>query len=248
MGSILEIDRSIRDRLQTLIENAFEALSPATKNHSYWTNRKQDEALKAKRRATLAVLLTTSEADFEKTMSEELVPLRKRYDALLDVLSEAGCVILRRGTIEDYYWDNSKTTIGKPETASLEVENFSLQNPQAVRYRYSDVTRALEMAAPVKQIDENRLLREQLGALLGAALQIVTPEMPDDELNSRVATSSAYQEPIFHFTNRSSVKDGHPNREVGISIASQLFRRDGFPCSISEHENPTVMIARLLPS
>jgi hypothetical protein len=249
MGSIIEIDRSIRNKFQTLLDDVFQALYSTASEHRYWTDRTGNFELKSKRRATLAALLTTPKAVLQNILSGELLALRTRYDALLDVLASAGCIILRRGTIEDYYSNNTSTgSRGKPDAAALEVEQFESQDEQYFVDHFGDVVRAIKIAAPNKRVDENALLREQLGSLLGAALQIVKPDMSNDELNTRIAINSVYEAPIFLFKNFSSTKEGRLQRCVGVNIVSPLFERYGFPIEVSEHENLTLVIDRMLPS
>jgi hypothetical protein len=249
MDSVMDIDRSIRDKFQTLLDEAFDALSATAIKHRYWTGRSADEEPKAKRRATLAALLVTPETDLAGLLSGELAALRKRYDALLELLAVAGCIILRRGTIEDYYSTGaSRGTLGKPESAAVEVETFSSRDSQNIKQNFDDVVRAVEIAAPIKKIDENAFLREQLGSLLGAAFQIVTFSMPDDELNARIKSNSPYEALVFQFINRSSVVDGRPHRCLEVNIISPLFKRDKFPFEVSEHENLTIVVDRMLPS
>jgi AAA domain, putative AbiEii toxin, Type IV TA system len=251
MGSVAEIDRGIRDRFNALLDAAFDALSNVTLNHRHWTGRGKgpEEELKAKRRATLAALFLTSEEDLKQPLAGELLTLRKRYEALMDVLASAGCVILRRGAIEDYYFDEQPdSAIGKPEAAATEMEGLTARTASDVRKQFNDVIRAVDIAAPLKKIDENEILREQLGSLLGAALQIVRPGMSDDELNSRVLANFSLTKPVFRFANRSEQSNGTPLRRVHVSISSPLFVRPNFPFEISEHDNITVVVDQKLAS
>jgi hypothetical protein len=249
MGSVTDIDRSIRDKFQTLLDKAFDALSSTAVKHRYWTERAPDDELKAKRRSTLAALLSTPESNLTDLLSGELTALRKRYDALLDLLAAAGCVVLRRGTIEDYYsTQKSSGGLGKPESAAIEVETFSARDLRSVKSNYDDVVKAIEVAAPIKKIDENALLREQLGSLLGAAFQIVKFDMSDDELNARIKSNSAYEALVFEFKNRSSVSPDRLHRRIEVNILSPLFKHDDFPFEVSEHENLTIVVDRMLPS
>jgi hypothetical protein len=188
MGSVMEIDRSIRDKFNSLLDPLFQALSPIATKHRYWTSSRAqdpDEDLKAKRRAALAALLSSTTDELRPLVDGEALTLRTRYNALLEILDSAGCIILRRGTIEDYYFDSYPGSVGKPEAAAVEMEKILILAETAVRRQYEDVVRAVQIAAPLKKIDENMLLREQLGSLLGGALLIVKPGMLDDELNSR---------------------------------------------------------------
>ncbi len=250
MDSVIEIDRGIREKFNTLLDETFGTLSAVTFNHRYWRVRgsTSDDELKAKRRATLAALLTP-EQELRNVRNGEILALRKRYEALIDVLAAAGCVILRRGTIEDYYFDQpTTTTLGKPEAAAAEMENLPARSEADIRKGYSDVIRAIDIAAPLRKIDENELLREQLGSLLGAAFQVVRPGMPDDELNARAANNFSLTTPVFRFSNRSNQESGSPLRRIEVTINSPLFVRDNFPFEISEHENITLVVAHKLPS
>jgi hypothetical protein len=252
MGSVTEIDRGIRDKLNTLLDDAFTALSAAILKHQYWTARGDtpDEELKAKRRATLAALFMTSREELKTLLSGELLALRNRYEALMDILATAGCVILCRGTIENYYFGQYRVAnVGKPEAAAAEMEGLSTRAVAEICQRFHDVIRAIDLAAPLKRIDENELLREQLGSLLGAALQVVRPGMSDEELNARAIGIFSSTTSVFRFANRSiKSKDGAPLRRVEVSIKSPLFVRDNFPFQISEQDNITLTIAERLPS
>ena len=168
MGSVTDIDHDIRDNFNKLLNAAFNALSVTALDHRYWTARGKtpEDELKAKRRATLAALFLTSEEELRPILNGELFALRTRYETLLGVLATAGCIFLRRGTIEDYYLEQATTTtVGKPEAAASEMESLPTLSPAEIRARYSDVISAIDIAAPLKKIDENELLREQLGSL-----------------------------------------------------------------------------------
>jgi len=250
-ASITDIDRSIRNTLNTLLNKAFDTLSVGAQNHRYWQDRGKtpDEELKAKRRATVAALFLTPEEALKDLLSGELLALRKRHEVLLDILATAGCIILRRGTIEDYYFDNqSLTSLGKPEAAATEMETLSAHSATDIRERYEDIIRAIEISAPLRKIDENALLREQLASLLGAALQIVRPGMPDDELNARTAANFSSTTPIFRFTNRSTQTSDAPFRRVEVSMKSPLFVRDCFPFVVTEQDNLTLIVGQKLNS
>jgi hypothetical protein len=192
-------------------------------------------------------LLSTTEDQLRPLLNGELLTLRKRYDALLQVLDRVGCVILRRGTIEDYYGSQQLGSIGKPEAAAAEMEALSSLPIELIRERYDDVVRAIQIAAPLKPPDENALLRAQLGGLLGTAMLIVQPGMSDDELNSRAAMNVGTEAPVFRLSNLSS--GGNTRiRRIEVSITSPLFARDGFPFQIADTDNLTATIEQKLPS
>ncbi|WP_082540727.1 AAA family ATPase [Pseudolabrys sp. Root1462] len=251
LASLTEMDKHIRENFNAMLDRSFEAL-PAARTHRYWTYRHRDgseEELKAKRRATLAALLSAPESELASLLDDKLSALRRRYDALLSVLTSAGCVILRRGTVEDYYYRAAVGSLGKPEAAANEMEDVATVAAKDVCEKYDDIVRALEISAPFAKVDENELLREQLGSLLGSALQIVRPDMADDELNARAAANFSSSSPVFAFTNRST-SNGPSSlaRKVEVRITSPLFQRPGFPFEISDQENLTSIISQKLPN
>jgi hypothetical protein len=182
-------------------------------------------------------------------MGEKWLALRERYRALLDALDASGCIFLRRGTIEDYYISaTARSSSSKPEASAIEVDKLADMETEEVKTAYSDPVQALKIAAPQKDINENDLLREQLGSLLGAALQIATTGMPDEELNARAASNSASEQPIFQFANKTQASQSGVNlRRVAVSIRSPLFVRATFPFEIGEGENQALVIREKLP-
>jgi hypothetical protein len=250
-ADLSKIDREIRQTFNLLIDKSWAAIQSTASKHRYWISREQGEGaeLKAKRRAGLAALLSLDIADLAKLPGgTDWLNIRRRYDALLDVLDKVGCIILRKGTIEDYYSTIQSAVSGKPESAAIEVEHLeTLQEPEA-RIRYSDIVKALEVSAPIKRVNENDLLREQLGSLLGAAFQIVTPAISDVEFNSRTKANYGSDKPVFGVANRTKPdgKGGYA-RLIEVSITSPLFVRDGFPFVVGDKENLTDVIESKLP-
>ena len=99
---------------------------------------------------------------------------------------------------------------------------------------YADIVSAIEISAPIKKIDENLLLREQLGALLGSAVLLATPDMTDDELKARAVSNISNERPVFKLANRTSkLENGGYTRAVHVEITSPLFVRASFPFEIS---------------
>ncbi len=255
-ATLAEMDKLIRRQFISLIDTDWARIEPEACKHRYWTKAERgnpEEETKAKRRAALAALLApTVDAIEQSQLGPDWLNLRKRYDAQLEVLERAGCVVLRRGTLEDYFLSaeaiSALGSVGKPEGAAIEVEYFSTQSDQLLKDAYADIVAAIQISAPINKIDENDLLKEQLGALLGAALLFVTPKMSNDELNARAAANFGSDKPVFKFANRTKeVDNGNCIRRINVEITSPLFHREAFPFEIDESQNPTVEIERRLP-
>jgi hypothetical protein len=131
----------------------------------------------------------------------------------------------------------------KPEAAAAEAAAWEVMGKSTLVERYSDIIRAMHFAAPIQRIDENALLREKLGAALGALFQSMQPQMPDVELNSRAEATLGADATIFRLENKSSDE----RKRVRVSIASNLFPRDSFPFEIDETENLTAVVGSKLP-
>jgi hypothetical protein len=233
------------------VSDNWQSIQEQAEIHHYWTDRSDGATEEArKRRAALAVLLVANEDEIQIfKQAERWLSLRQRYQALLDALDQAGCIILRRGTIEDYYMSEAARRVStKTEAVAIEVNYLSEMNLIDVRSRYADAVQALEIAAPIKEINENDLLREQLGSLVGAALQIVAVGMPDDELNARAASNSSSEQPVFKFENK-TLADGRGgnSKRISVGVLSPLFARPTFPFEIGEGDNPTSVIGEKLP-
>ena len=242
LDNILKVDSDIRDRFESLADKIFELLSENILSHRYYVREAEPEkALLGKKRATLAALLTSPESRL--LSHDDIFALRKRFDTLLEILAYSGCIILRRGTIEDYYISDVPMEINKSEAAAIETELISEMNNSDILIQYDDLVKAIKIAAPIKVIDENALLREQLGSLLGAAMQIVEYEMEDTELNARTNINFSSTSMLFTFSNVSTINE----KKIKVGITSKLFKRDTFPFLITERENPNVIIEQVLP-
>lgn len=241
------LDRDLRNELRKLIASDWGSIQANAETHRYWTRKRNDVAIEvARTRAALAVLLSAPEnAIREFLKGQEWLALRQRYQAMLEALDGAGCVILRRGTIEDYFFSAEvEHSAYKPEAAAIEVDGFLNKTPRVIAISFDDPVRALKVAAPIVDVNENDLLREQLGSLLGAALQIVEAGMPDDELNARAASNSSSDQPVFHFSNKTVVGGA---KRIEVSMGSPIFSRSTFPFEVTESDNQAFAIRARLP-
>jgi hypothetical protein len=92
-------------------------------------------------------------------------------------------------------------------------------------------------------MDENRALREIIGAALGALLPNLTHRTTDDELNAVLQNRNIVDERLIRVSNASTVGQ----LAIRVEIASPLFRRAGFPAEFSQGENFSQRLLTLLP-
>ncbi len=240
-ATLTDLDSDLRNALATFMANHQAAVDTAAKTYPDWSS-KESTAL-AKRRVTLARVLTDPTSFDDAAASAEATSLRTRYDTLLDALAELGCFFLRRGAIENYY-KITATDRGKPDFAAEEAAQFEETDTKYLRQNYKTIFSALSHIASNQTVDENKLLRPKLGAVLSSVFLGMNHESSDDQLNIIAKTTIGADADIFLLSNRSEKNE----LRVKVNISSPLFQRDTFPFEVGQSENTNVVVPYVLPS
>ena len=237
-NTLVELDYAIRSKFSGIVQSHWNAIQTRVSSHPYWVQfGKGERTDQVRRRVTLAFLMSNGGEELDALIgSSDFVAIKKRFAVLFEALEDAGCFILQKGTVEDYYRSTNKN-ISKIEAAALEAESFEDASFCKLKTNYSDIVRAIKAAAPIQPVDENLFLRERLGGVLGAIFQFMETGTPSSELNSRARSSHA-EVSIFNLENCSSLDE----LKVRVSINSPLFQRDTFPFEVSINENLTKVI------
>lgn len=236
--SLADLDRDLRDNLTRFMNNYQAAIDAAAKTYPDWSSK--DASNLAKRRVTLARVLTNP-ASFGESASAEAKRLCNQYKALLDALSKLGCFFLRRGAIENYYMI-SATDRGKPDLAADEAAGFESRGVQSLKQDYADIVAALVHIAPSQCVDEDKLLRPKLGAILAAAFLSTDSINSDEQLNMIARDTIGTYSDIFRLSN--CVNGG---TRIKVEIASVLFQRDSFPFELDRSDNLNIIVPNKLP-
>ncbi len=245
---LLSMDKPLRTELAQAVADRWVELEPLAATHRYIRGSEGNLPTdKAKRRAALAVVLSTDEATLRnRPHGQEWVRLRSRFDALLSVLETAGCFVLHRGTIEDCYVGTAAPGVtGKPEAAADEAATFAEAVTADLQRHYADVLRAIECAAPASPVDENAFLRGHLAGLLGTVFQMLKVNTSLEDITA--AAISAYPDAarIFSLKNVSAECGGTP--ALRVQINSPLFARATFPAVVRGDQNLHSEVEILLP-
>lgn len=244
-ASATAFDRSLRSDFAKAVSVHWEAIEPIVTQERYWfdcTPEKRDDAVK--RRGALSALLGGQLERLTKSApSAGFQELFDRFCALLAILGEAGAFFLRRGTIEAYFQEPT-AGLSKPDAAALEAASFSSINAGILRERYHEAIAAMTYAGQITVVDENTMLRERLGAILGAAFQTLSESTTNEALNARARVILGEDATIFELENASTPE----NLRLRVNLTSTLFVRSTFPFEISATENPTAVVAARLPS
>ena len=234
---LADLDHDLRNALAKFMADHQTAVDAAAETYPDWSSN--DSSALAKRRVTLARVLTNPKSFGDAAVDAE--SLRIRYDALLNALDELGCFFFRRGAIENYY-RTPPSGRSKPEFAAEEATEFEMRSIDDLNSVYGNMIAALAHIAPNQRVDEDRLLRPKLGAVLAAAFLGMDRGSSDEQLNSFARTTIGADADVFNLSNCSS--DG---LRIKVEIASPLFKRDTFPFEISREDNPNVIVPNILP-
>lgn len=158
-----------------------------------------------------------------------------RLASLLEVLAAGGMFVLLAGTIEACFGTRQSVADARNDklaAARAEIEDWASEPDEALAERYADVLRALRAAAKVPPVDENALLRELIGAALGAIFPNLTEATKDDEIEQILQANQPAAADMLDIKNKSSPG----TRAVAVTIKSPLFPRKDFPPILTEEE------------
>lgn len=238
--NLADLDRDLRAKITTFIADFKEEVDLAAEDYLDWSSK--DSGANTKRRVTFARILTAPTSFGTKACSRA-ESLCKQYNVLLSSLHKLGCFFLRRGAIENYYGATEEIGTGKPDRAAQEAAGFDAREIQELAARYNDIYTALYYAAPNQFVDEDRLLRMKLGAILTPVMLGMTFDSSDQQLDMLAKSTIGIDSTVFKLTNKSTEQQ----LKLEVDIVSQLFKREAFPFEISPSENPIIVVPRVLP-
>ena len=132
---------------------------------------------------------------------------------------------------------------GKPDRAAIEASGFEAKKADELVAQYADIRAALRHAAPNQLVDEDRLLRMKLGAILTPVLLGMNVNTSDAQLNGLAKSTIGTDAEVFKLANKSTPQQ----LRIEVNIASPLFERTTFPFEISPSDNPTAIVPIVLP-
>lgn len=238
--SLADLDRDLRAEITTFMTDFKEEVEIAAESYPNWSSK--DSGADSKRRVTLARILTDP-TSFGTEASSRAESLCRKYNVLLKALSNLGCFFLRRGAIENYYETIEEIGTGKPDRAALEAAGFDAKTQKELAMCYNDIYDALNHTAPNQFVDEDRLLRMKLGAMLTPVMLEMTLNSSDQELDTLARSTIGVDATVFKLTNKSTEQQ----LKLKVDIVSPLFERTTFPFEISPSQNPITIIPEVLP-
>jgi hypothetical protein len=167
--------------------------------------------------------------------------LKSRIEVLLELLESQGCFLLVKGTIEAYYSSPvGGAGRGKPSAAAEEVLAIQAQEDCEVEERYLDVVRCLRKAAAGEEISEADIIQDALLSVAAPILARLRNKTLDANIDFQVRSLGEEGVKLFDFK-----VDGD---KLIIDIKSNVLDVNGFPITVSVHEDIVSNISAILHS
>lgn len=243
--SIVTMASNIFSDFAQLVTNNWTDVSNEAEQHFYWTYRKADaDEAQTRKRAALATIFSKDNAYFQGISNgESWRNLKNRFNALFEILAKAGCFILKKGTIENYYINPSFNSLDdKPELAVDESEVIATSSIDDVKSSYAEVISCLQHASNSPEIDEAAALSDLVLSVAAPIVARITDDITTDEVQSLAYQILSDKSSILTF----GVSEQNGNKTVTIDNKSIILDVDGFPLEFSKDTNPVAEVKRKL--
>ncbi len=239
-GSATQMASSIYNDFCRLASESWGEISAVAEQHPYWLNRAETSEDQAKRRAAFCALFDEGDAASALVASSpDWVAIKQRLIALLELLEEAGCFILRRGSIEAYYQAADRfTSIEKPRAAADEMEYIEQLSADKIYALYADVMRCINYAANVETICEAEALRDILLAVAAPSLGKLRSGGRTQDIQILAKSLLGERSNIFDYEVKSGV--------LIISLKSKVLDVVGFPMTLCPSDDVVGQVTQAL--
>lgn len=223
-----------------LVSNNWEGISMIATQHPYWINKKSDEETLAKKRASFCTLFSTDESIIKNIDNgSSWLTIKRRLEAILDLLEISGCFILRKGAIESYYQSSDQLTFeGKPSAAVDEIDFLEGRSVSEVTVALPEIVRCIEFASLGEKINESESLRDILLSIAAPAAAKLAKGSTTQDINILAKTILRERAGIFEL----SVNDN----ELTIAMNSRILNVQGFPIVIKSGDDVIRIVEQAL--
>lgn len=244
-SNIVTMASGIFSDFAQLVTNSWIDISQEAEQHFYWMFRKADaDEPQTKKRAALATIFQKDDTDFAGINNGEVWRnMKNRFSALFDILAKAGCFILKKGTIENYYINSTFNSLeDKPELAVDESETIVTSNIDVVERSYKEVISCLQFASNSPEIDEAAALSDLVLSIAAPIVSRITDTITVNEVQTLAYQILSDKTSIFKF----EVNGENGKKVVSIDNSSIILNVDGFPIEFSKDTNPVTEVKRKL--
>lgn len=228
----------------SLVNDHWEDISKQSETHPYYVNAEESVDEKVRRRAVFCTLLSLDSSVLnDLANADKWSSMKDRLEAVLLLLEDSGCFILRKGAIESYYQASDiYTSEGKPTAAVDEIDYLDQLSAAEIKEKLNDLVRCIEHASEGKRIDEAESLRDILLSIAAPAIARLSTndKTTTQDINTLAKTILGERANIF----KCSVESG----KLIIDIESKILNVNGFPVTIDKNDNVVKIIESVLRS
>jgi Predicted ATP-dependent endonuclease of the OLD family len=233
-----ELSRSVYGDFCGLVGTFWDEIAPLAEQNKYYINGDPEDEERRRRRAALATILSQSH-DQLNAFPGHWTAIRARLDALLSVLEELGCFILRRGTIEDYYSGTDLTQFpSKPDAAVNEALWIQEAEDGVLEKTFSDVVRCLRAASSAEKLNEGEVLLDLLLSCVAPLQARLKRGSPSENANQLARATIGDAAHVFDFA--------WIEGKLLVNLKSKILDVTGFPLSIGAEDNVVEVCSRIL--
>lgn len=221
--SAMRLASDVYDAFCKLVSNSWDDISSYSMKHPYWINKKDATDSQAKKRACFCSLFELNESTLTALKSgSDWILIKRRIEAVLDLLEISGCFILRKGAVESYYKHADRlTSEGKPSAAIDEISFLESLDSKDIAASFPEMVRCIKFSSLADKISEADSLRDLL-------LSVAAPAMA--KFNSGAITQEIKFLSKSILRERSSIFDlSIEDDNLVIRLSSNILNVSGFP-------------------
>lgn len=236
----IDIVRSLTSDFGKMVEGNWSDIESFAKQHAYWITRQSEDESRAKKRAVFSSLMSMDASMMEQLANKtEWVSIRRRFEALLDLLEKVGIFFLRKGAIEAYYCLADRiTSEGKIDAAIEELTFINQQEYDVIDEKYNDIIRCLKFAASTDPINETRALRHLVISIVSPCIAKMQDADNQEDLNLFARTLLEEKATIFHLERNGDT--------LIVKLKSKIITSKHFPLEIHKDEDVVKYLSRIL--
>ena len=234
-GSLYDAVKGARDALVQTVDSQWETIRDLAERHPYWTDLESSADVPTRRRraATAVLLQAENEAVVGWEDGATWSTVRTRVIAALDLLEQAGCFVLRAGTIEDAY-SSPGGRADKLSAAFAEADAF-ISEPEPAEARHDVAVRALRYVARVQAIDESAAVAKAFVAVVAPALdELARDPTASTPTLTAVAAQHARESAALFGIERAGTDD---DPAVLVTLQARVLDVEGFPILVRSTDN-----------
>ena len=241
--SLIDMCNQTKKNFTTQINKSNNSLSLICENHPYYSSPIEPQlAEKMKKRAALAVLLTSTTSEIENWKTNDNYDwslLKTQITTVLDTLNKAGCFVLRKGALESYYIKFPEVVYDDKVSKAIEEASTILTTDKAVlRSNYEDVIKALNHISSTKTIDESIAVKIELASELSPFLLCLKNNFDKNEILSNIRQTKGNVTSLFDY----EIQETDNQQAVTITLKSNILDASGFPLTIKQGQDVNAVI------